>query len=177
MNDKGRGGEGKLTRLPLSSSPSLHRCHSPAPPKSAVCMRCSSKNHCAGAQSSCCSSRAHLPSSCQSEAYVLHERLEHSEVSPGTWLPSLPMDTFPLVMSRLMHLHHGKLNVRGETLRKKQRMVPKQCQHTPRCKRGHMGIMGCPQPLADPELWPLCRTVPPLQPHSFGDSCLQSKSR
>src|SRR6266851_8075117 len=69
--DKGRRGrEGKLTPLPLSSSSSLHRCHSPAPPKSAVRTRRSSKNRCAGAQSSCCGSRAHPPSSCQSEAYI-----------------------------------------------------------------------------------------------------------
>ncbi len=82
--DKGREGEGKLTPLPLSSSSLLHHCHSPVPPKSAVRMQRLSKNRCMGAQLSCCGSRVHPPSSCQSKAYVLCDHLKHSKVLPGT---------------------------------------------------------------------------------------------
>lgn len=64
IEDKKR--EGKLTPSPLSLTSSLHRCQSPAPPKSVLRTRRSSKNRCACAQSPSCSSRA----SCSSGAYI-----------------------------------------------------------------------------------------------------------
>jgi len=62
--------QGKLTLKFGSSSSSLRPCHSPAPPKSARHTRRSSKNRCAGAQSSPWSSRTDPPASGSSGAYI-----------------------------------------------------------------------------------------------------------